>query len=170
MAKLLESNPVCCGLWGCRCSGAGATLMCTQHDDGMAFIPFYAPLQRVSCDPGAAGLRASTHPQVVKIGCNVVMSKFSSIDPAIERSISSRNVPSRTSNSPPPSLLYLTSSKALTSPTPPSPYHLSSRLQVLAHESDRVPSTAYSVTQEQNIYDYDVVSSIGAGEEGRRIS
>jgi hypothetical protein len=84
MAKHLESNPVCCGLWGCRCSGAGATPMCTQRGGRMAFIPFYAQLQRVSCDPRAADLRASTHPWVVKIGCNVVMSKFFS-DPVIER-------------------------------------------------------------------------------------
>ena len=37
------------------------------------------------------------HPWVVKIGCNVVVFKFSSIDPTFERHISSKNVPSRTS-------------------------------------------------------------------------
>lgn len=34
----------------------------------------------------------------------------------------------------------------------------------------KVPSTGYPVTQEQNVYNYDLVPSIGAGEEGRRIS
>jgi hypothetical protein len=63
---------------------------------------FDAPLQRVSCDPGAARQRASTtHPLVVKIGCNVVTSNISSIDPVIERIISLENVPSRTRDSPP---------------------------------------------------------------------
>jgi hypothetical protein len=50
-------------------------------------------------------------------------------------------------------------------------HYLSSRLQVLAHDSDKVPSATYPVTQEQqNVYDYGPVSSIGAGEEGRRMS
>jgi len=38
---------------------------------------------------------------------------------------------------------------------------------ILAREFDKVLSTAYSVTQEQNIYDYCLVSSIRAGEKGR---
>jgi hypothetical protein len=143
--------------------------MCTRHGGWMAFI-HNAPLQRVLCDLGAVDLQASSQPRVVKIVCNVVMSKFSlrrtppSKDPYCQGMCLQHE---RFATS----LLYLTYSKALTSLQRPSSFrHLSSHLPVSVLESGKVLSTAHSVTQEQNVYNYDLVPSIGAGKEGRPVS
>jgi hypothetical protein len=168
MAKLLVSNPLCCGLWEYRCSSAGATPMCTQRGGRMVFTPFDVPLQRVSCDPGATDLRASTHPRVVKIVYNVVMlRKPRHLNIHIHQRMCNLEKATR---HPVLVISHIFEGSHCTSSTPPSLCHLSSRLQVLPHGSGKIPSTTYSVTQEQNVYNHDLVSSIGGGEEGRRIS
>jgi len=174
MVKLsLDSNPVWCGLLVCgyRCSSAGATQVCTRRGGWMVFI-HNAPLQRVSCDLGAVDLQASSQPRVVKIVCNVVMSKSFLQNPP-SKDPYCQGMCLQHERFATPSLLYLTSSKALTLTSLQrlsSPRHLSSYLPVSVLESGKVLSTAHSATQEQSVYNYDLVPSIGAGKEGRRVS